>query len=161
MRNVSFRIDKNNHGNDLLNLNCYFISFGPLRWSHSKLLSVFWQIKNLLHVWQNKELIGDNGLLPLKRYLAKLSNHLYDKDAYFWTKFQESPTLFWLLEPWNNVDSALDICALSGLAISLAVFVTGAANSLALVVLWLFYLSLVNVGQQWYSCGWESQVSHD
>ena len=56
------------------------------------------------------------------------------------------------------MDSALDICALTGLAISLAVLVTGAANSVSLIVIWLFYHSLVNVGQQWYSFGWESQV---
>ena len=57
------------------------------------------------------------------------------------------------------MDSALDICALTGLAISLVVLVTGAANSVSLIVIWLFYHSLVNVGQQWYSFGWESQVN--
>ena len=57
------------------------------------------------------------------------------------------------------MDSALDICALTGLAISLVVLVTGAANSISLIVIWLFYHSLVNVGQQWYSFGWESQVN--
>jgi hypothetical protein len=102
--------------------------------------------------------MGDNGLLPIKNYLEKVSKNLSVQDANFWTKFQDNPTLFWLLEPWNNVDSALDICALTGLAISSIVLLTGAANSVALVVLWLLYHSLVNVGQQWYSFGWESQV---
>jgi hypothetical protein len=73
-------------------------------------------------------------------------------------KFQKFPTLFWLLEPWNAIDNALDCFSLTGLTISCAVFVTGGANSVALAVLWILYLSIVNVGQQWYSFGWESQL---
>ena len=38
------------------------------------------------------------------------------------------------------------------------VLVTGAANMLALALLWILYTSLVNVGQTWFSFGWESQL---
>lgn len=35
---------------------------------------------------------------------------------------------------------------------------SGAANSLIMLSLWLLYHSIVNVGQTWYSFGWESQI---
>ena len=38
------------------------------------------------------------------------------------------------------------------------VLVTGAANMVALALLWILYTSLVNVGQTWFSFGWESQL---
>ena len=44
------------------------------------------------------------------------------------------------------------------MALAVAVFVTGAASSAAMLLLWLLYHSIVNVGQQWYSFGWESQL---
>ena len=44
------------------------------------------------------------------------------------------------------------------MALSVAVFITGAGSSAAMLLLWLLYHSIVNVGQQWYSFGWESQL---
>jgi len=38
------------------------------------------------------------------------------------------------------------------------VALTGAANMALMLLLWLLYTSLVNVGQVWYSFGWESQL---
>lgn len=32
------------------------------------------------------------------------------------------------------------------------------ANSIMLLIMWLLYHSIVNIGQTWYSFGWESQV---
>ena len=43
-------------------------------------------------------------------------------------------------------------------ALSVVVFVQGAANMIVMLLLWLLYHSIVNVGQQWYSFGWESQL---
>ena len=110
-------------------------------------------------MFQNKQLIGENGLLPVKNYLTKVNGHFGSDDKNnFFNKFQKHPTLFWLLEPWDSVDWALDFFALAGMTISLAVFVSGAANSVALFILWIFYHSIVQVGQQWFSFGWESQL---
>ncbi len=44
------------------------------------------------------------------------------------------------------------------MSLSALVLVSGAANSLVLLLLWLLYHSLVNVGQTFYSFGWESQL---
>ena len=100
---------------------------------------------------QNKELIGDRGLLPVKLYLARVKQASGGD-------LMSTPTLLWLLEPWESVDWALDALALSGAALSALVLATGAANLPAMLSLWALYHSLVNVGQSWYSFGWESQL---
>lgn len=41
---------------------------------------------------------------------------------------------------------------------ALGIFIAGAANAVFLLVLWLFYQSLVSVGQEWYFFGWEFQL---
>ena len=42
--------------------------------------------------------------------------------------------------------------------LSTFVLVMGAANFFLMSILWLLYHSIVNIGQTWYSFGWESQV---
>jgi hypothetical protein len=94
---------------------------------------------------QIRPLIGAHGLLPLRELL---------KETDFW----HAPSLFW----GNSSDRALVGCAwlgviLSGLAIgglteACGPFVSAAAWGL----LWLLYLSYVNVGQIFYGYGWES-----
>ncbi|XP_048645376.1 lipase maturation factor 1 isoform X2 [Marmota marmota marmota] len=56
------------------------------------------------------------------------------------------------------MDFNLDLLALLGLGISSFVLITGCANMILMAALWGLYLSLVNVGQVWYSFGWESQL---
>jgi hypothetical protein len=44
------------------------------------------------------------------------------------------------------------------MVLSVLVFIKGAGNALILFTLWILYHSLVNVGQSWFSFGWESQL---
>ena len=104
---------------------------------------------------QNKELIGDRGLLPAKLHLSRIKQR-FAKDQ--WQRFISAPSFLWFWDPWDSIDDVLDGIAASGMALSAAVIATGAANSAAMLVLWLLYHSLVNVGQTWYSFGWESQL---
>ncbi|NXG17456.1 LMF1 factor, partial [Grallaria varia] len=104
---------------------------------------------------QNKQLIGERGLLPCKLYLQNVKKYFKGKinlDA-----LSYAPTIIWFLD-WSDMDSTLDCLALVGLAVSSFVVVTGCANMVIMSVLWVLYLSLVNVGQIWYSFGWESQL---
>ncbi len=103
---------------------------------------------------QNTHLIGDRGLLPLKQHLSRLKS---PNDGFI-GNFMRIPTLLWLWEPWTEVDPALNGIALAGIVLSSAVLITGGANAVAMAALWLLYHSLVNVGQTWYSFGWESQL---
>ncbi|XP_063790939.1 lipase maturation factor 1 [Pseudophryne corroboree] len=104
---------------------------------------------------QNKQLIGDRGLLPCKLHLENIKRYFGGKvgmDA-----ISHAPTLLWLLD-WSHVDIHLDNIALVGLVISGYIMLSGCANMILMATLWILYHSLVSVGQIWYSFGWESQL---
>jgi len=94
---------------------------------------------------QFRALIGEHGILPIPRFLAGLS---------FW----KAPSLFHL----RYSDRLFAAVAWSGAGLSAAI-IAGAADAVPLwaamvmwLTLWVLYLSIVNVGQTWYSFGWES-----
>jgi Lipase maturation factor len=94
---------------------------------------------------QFRALIGEHGILPVPRYLARQS---------FW----RTPSLFHL----RYSDRLFAGVSWLGAALAAAV-VAGAADLVPLwaamlmwLTLWVFYLSIVNVGQTWYGFGWES-----
>ena len=112
---------------------------------------------------QNKELIGDGGLMPMQAHLKAIAkvhqNATNSTNATdFYSRFQLAPTLFWALDPWDKVNDYLDGVAIVGMTFSALIIWSGAANMIVLTLLWLLYHSLVNVGQTWYSFGWESQL---
>jgi len=90
-------------------------------------------------------LLGERGLLPVSRYLRQVS-------------FRAAPSLFHL----HYSDSLLRAVAWTGAVLS-AGLVLGAPQAgplwlpmLAWLILWILYLSIVNVGQRFYNFGWES-----
>jgi lipase maturation factor len=94
---------------------------------------------------QFRALIGEHGILPVPRLLARQS---------FW----QTPSIFHL----RYSDRLFAVVSWFGAALSAAV-VVGAADLVPLwaaialwLTLWVLYLSIVNVGQAWYSFGWES-----
>jgi len=94
---------------------------------------------------QFRALIGEHGLLPVPRYVARQS-------------FAQSPSIFHV----HYSDRFFATVAWSGAALSTAM-AAGLADVLPLwaavlvwLLLWSLYLSIVNVGQTWYSFGWES-----
>src|SRR5690606_10049595 len=94
---------------------------------------------------QFRALIGERGILPAPRFLSL-------------TSFRQSPSLF----HWRYSDGLFTAVAAVGLVLSV-VTMLGVTEQLPLVVcmlvwfvMWLLYLSIVNVGQVWYSFGWES-----
>jgi hypothetical protein len=94
---------------------------------------------------QFRALIGEHGMLPVPRYLAQVS-------------FRQVPSLF----HFRYSDRLFAVVAWLGAAVSAAI-VAGVACLVPLwaamlmwLLLWILYLSIVNVGQTWYSFGWES-----
>ena len=90
-------------------------------------------------------LLGDHGLLPVARFVAHV-------------RFRDSPSVF----HWHYSDRMLRILAWSGAAVA-ATLVAGLPQQgppwlpmLAFLLLFAGYLSIVNVGQTFYSFGWES-----
>ncbi|KAM7148030.1 lipase maturation factor 1 isoform 2-T2 [Molossus nigricans] len=118
-------------------------------------LAFIYFVAFLVAFHQNKQLIGDRGLLPCKVYLKSVQQHFQGQAG--WGALSYAPTILWLLD-WSHMDSNLDALALLGLGISSFIVVTGCANMVLMTALWVLYMSLVNVGQIWYSFGWESQL---
>jgi Lipase maturation factor len=94
---------------------------------------------------QFRALIGEHGLLPVPQYLARRS-------------FRRAPSIFYA----HYSDRFFAAVAWLGAVLSTAMAV-GLANVVPLgvavllwLLLWILYLSIVNVGQTWYSFGWES-----
>jgi hypothetical protein len=94
---------------------------------------------------QFRALIGEHGLLPVPRYLARQSFtrtpsifHVHYSDRFFATI------------AWSGAALA------AGMAAGLAEVVPLGVTVLLWLLLWVAYLSIVNVGQTWYSFGWES-----
>ncbi|HTJ59923.1 MAG TPA: lipase maturation factor family protein [Candidatus Saccharimonadales bacterium] len=94
---------------------------------------------------QFRPLLGERGLLPVPSFVA-------------YVPFRTSPSLF----HWRYSDRLLVVVASVGIVLSLLV-VAGlpdgwplAIEMLVWAVLWALYLSIVNVGQTFYSFGWET-----
>ena len=96
---------------------------------------------------QFKPLLGERGLLPVPAYLEHVG-------------FREAPSLFC----WRYSDRLLDLAAWTGLVVSAcALFGVTEAGPVwvsiaAWLLLWVLYLSIVNVGQQFFGFGWESML---
>jgi Lipase maturation factor len=89
-------------------------------------------------------LLGEHGLLPVSRFVRAVP-------------FRASPSLFF----FAPTDLAFRIAAwigiiLSGAALSGLMQRSGLLSSVVWAILWLLYLSFVNVGQVFYGFGWES-----
>ncbi|MCP3818216.1 lipase maturation factor family protein [Streptomyces sp. A3M-1-3] len=94
---------------------------------------------------QFRALIGERGMLPVPEFVRRVP-------------FRKAPSLFQL----RYSDRLFAACAWAGALLAAAV-AGGAADAVPLwgamlmwAVLWALYLSIVNVGQTWYSFGWES-----
>ena len=94
---------------------------------------------------QFRALIGERGLLPVPVYLRRAS-------------FRKAPSLFHL----HYSDRFFAAVAWTGVLTS-GVVLIGLADGLPFLahmavwaLLWVLYLSIANVGQLWYSFGWES-----
>jgi hypothetical protein len=115
------------------------------RWVLERGLGLVYLIAFANALSQFPALLGERGLLPVPRYLAH---------AGFW----EAPSLFHL----GYSDRRLRVVAGTGTALAAAT-VLGLPGSgplwlslLVWLLLWVLYLSIVNVGQRFYSFGWES-----
>ncbi|XP_033695204.2 lipase maturation factor 1 isoform X3 [Tursiops truncatus] len=111
-----------------------------------KALAFVYFVAFLVAFHQNKQLIGDRGLLPCRVYLRSVQQHFRGQVS--WETVSYAPTVLWLLD-WSHMDFNLDALALLGLGISSFILVSGCANMVLMAALWVLYMSLVNVGQIW------------
>jgi len=94
---------------------------------------------------QFRPLLGEHGLLPVPRFLARC-------------RFRDAPSLF----HFGYSDRRLVQVAVVGIALS-ATIVLGVSDALPValnvaiwLIVWALYLSISNIGQTFYSFGWET-----
>ncbi len=111
----------------------------------TRALGLVYLIAFLCALNQAKALVGEHGLLPMTSWIHRVP-------------FRNTPSLFF----WLPQDLALDATAWVGIVIS-SLAMTGIAfrfsswvAALTWMVLWVLYLSIVNIGQIFYAFGWES-----
>jgi hypothetical protein len=115
------------------------------RWLFTRGIALVYLIAFLAALRQGRALIGTSGLTPAPRFLERVP-------------WRSAPSLFHL--HWSDrffagcswVGIVLSAAALAGLADRLPV----AGWMVLWLVLWVLYLSIVNVGQIWYGFGWET-----
>jgi len=108
-------------------------------------LGLIYLVAFLVALNQFPALLGEHGLLPVPRYLRRVG-------------FREAPSLFHL----RYTDGLLRAVAWTGVLLSVTILL-GLPQAgplwlpmLVWLVLYVLYLSIVNVGQLFYSFGWES-----
>jgi len=108
-------------------------------------LGFVYAIAFLVAINQFRPLLGENGLLPVPHFLTQIP-------------FKKSPSIF----HWHYSDGFFAIIAWAGFILAL-VATLGVSDvgplwlsMLVWFLLWILYLSIVNVGQLFYGFGWES-----
>src|SRR4029079_10026269 len=114
-----------------------------------RLLGFVYAVAFLVAANQLIPLIGEHGLTSATHFLNAVQTQLGSRSA----GMLRVPTLFW----FGISDDALSIFSWVVFALSLIVL-GGYANAILLAVLWAMYMSIVHVGQTWYSYGWEIQL---
>src|SRR5207237_2102923 len=119
------------------------------RFVFERALGVIYLVAFLVTVNQFRPLLGEHGLLPAPDFIRAVP-------------FRASPTLFHL---FGYSDRKLLVVAWTGVVLSVVAiiglfdgddFPIPFASMLIFALLWVLYLSIVNVGQTFYSFGWES-----
>lgn len=118
-------------------------------------LGCIYLVAFLVAAEQNPVLFGEHGLTPARPYMRRVLQQTCGND--WWPCMKVLPSLFWFSDELCS-DFLMRVAALAGIGLSTAVVVLGSANTLMMGALWALYMSVVNVGQTWYSFGWESQL---
>ena len=108
-------------------------------------VGVIYAIAFLVAINQFRPLLGENGLMPVPRFLDRIP-------------FKRTPSIF----HWHYSDKFFAFIAWTGFV--LALLTTSGISDIGPLwvsmliwfVLWALYLSIVNVGQVFYGFGWES-----
>lgn len=119
--------------------------YATARWVVQHLVALVYVIAFTVALAQFRPLIGERGLTPIPRFLAR-------------TTFRRHPSLFHLRYSdtvFRGVAGLGLVLAVAALAGATDVLPLGAGIALW-AALWVLYLSIVNVGQVWYGFGWES-----
>jgi hypothetical protein len=98
---------------------------------------------NVLGQW--RPLLGDQGLTPARRVVERVP-------------FRQAPSLFhlWISDTLTRWLAVLGLALATSTVLGIPQRSGSAATLVTFLLLWILYLSYVNVGQLWYGFGWES-----
>ena len=108
-----------------------------------------------LSCWlQYPGLLGSDGLLPASSFWVRVRQGGRGGGTTVWERFCSPPSLLWLVDDERLVDVALEGLAVLGALLG-ALAAGGLHHSSCFLVMWLSYLTLYSVGQQWLSFQWD------
>lgn len=125
----------------------YFGEIQVTSWVFQRLLAAIYLIAFIAGLKQFPALLGESGLLPAPAYIKTVS-------------FAESPSLF----HFHYSDRFFKFVCWTGIAMSALVMVAVPdrlpwwVSIAAWLIMWVLYLSIVNIGQTFYAFGWETML---
>ena len=119
-------------------------SFFIARWVFLRLLGITFLIAFLSVWWQIHGLVGSSGILSAQEYLGLVFDKLGVKS------FLALPTVFWI----NSGDFVLHFVCFLGVIFSCFLLFSW-FEAVSLFVLWALYLSIINIGQVFFSFQWD------
>ncbi len=121
-------------------------SFAIASWLFLRLLGVAYFVAFLSLALQIPGLIGHQGILPAGEFLSRVQSQIGSPQRYFYF-----PTLAWL----NSSDAALRAMGFGG-ALGALLLIFDFAPMLVLAFLWVLYLSITTVGQDFLGFQWDA-----
>ena len=119
-------------------------SYVFVEWLFVRALAAVYLVAFVSFGTQARGLIGSHGILPMHSYLRALS------ESFGVSRFWVAPTIFWL----GDGDFALIGISIAGAALAI-VLMLGFAQRTVLTILYVLYLSLCSVGQDFMSFQWD------
>ena len=120
-------------------------TFATTQWIFLRLLAVIYAIAFASLGMQAIGLIGAQGIAPVHDFLARVAG------SFGSMRFLALPTVFW----WNSSDTMLRASAIAGVALAALLFL-GFFERLALLLLFILYLSFSLGGQEFLTFQWDS-----
>jgi predicted DCC family thiol-disulfide oxidoreductase YuxK len=120
------------------------LRYGGVEWLFLRILAAIYFVAFSSFGLQIKGLIGARGILPARRFLAAVHD-MFGLESYWM-----APSVFWIA----HGDAFLTGICVAGAAISL-VLLTGYLERAALLLLYVLYLSLCTIGQDFMSFQWD------
>jgi len=152
------------------------------RWVLVRFMGFVYFVAFLVAAHQIVPLVGSDGLLPADLYLPRVERYLERRPVRDWTmdgawmheimkwpraladgagdlidsalgRHWRMPSIFW----HDHSDGFIQAMMWAGVAISFLAM-CGCANVVSMLALFILYLSLDLIGQDWFSYGWDSQI---
>jgi predicted DCC family thiol-disulfide oxidoreductase YuxK len=120
--------------------------FALTQWLFLRVLAAIYMVAFASLAVQVTGLLGQNGISPAHTFFERVG-----ASSLGWMRFWAVPSLFW----WNSTDMVLAGACWAGVVLS-AVLFAGYLERMALVLLYLLYLSFSLAGQEFLSFQWDA-----